>query len=356
MVGSTCYVAGRSHTTRAHLALETHRATPTSLVGTSPMNTNSRSESPAKSQDHLLPQESVEVRGFGLRQRLMQLQERLANMDASSVLTELKALRYHPSGPNALVEEQLLLARYAEVDPETALTYVEALDDSKRELGVMTVLSSWASQDPEMASAYVEENLDDFGILDQRQADSAGVLAGEWARSDPEVALDWAESLPEEVRGEVQERIMAQLVAEDPAQALAALDGMPPGYERREMLESVVGQWAHGDPAAAAAWVTDQAAGDERLTASLMSSWMQDSPMEASHWLSCLPDSEGRDAAIVAMTASRALLRDPEAATVWSSTIGDQSMRAEVLQSSLNRWFAVDPAAAEAWWQTQAGP
>ena len=296
------------------------------------------------------------MRGDGLRQRLTGLQVQLNDWDDQAILSELKALRHLPSSPDAFVAEQLLLARYAEVDPETALSYVDSLAGTKHELGVVTVLSSWAAQDPESAAAYVEENLDDFGIMDQRQADSAGVLAGEWARSEPQAALEWAEALPLEVRGEVYQRIMSQLVAEDPGEALAMASSRPAGYERTEMIEGVVSQWAHRDPNAAAAWVTEHAKGDQRLTASLMSAWIEDSPMAASNWLGSLPDSEGRDLAIVAMTASRTLRRDPEAATLWSSTIGDQYLRAEVLQITLNRWFAQDPGAAEAWWESQAGP
>lgn len=285
-----------------------------------------------------------------LSQRLQSLMESTSEMDATAVLASLKALRHQPHDSDSALTTQALLARYAELDPETALTYVAKLGGQEYELGHLTVMSTWASVDPEAASAYYEEQADEFGIFDANQRDTVGAIAGEWATQDLEGALEWAENLSPDVQGDAYQRIMSEVLQQSPDQALALLNSMPQGLERREMLGTLAGQWTHQDPQAATQWLNSLSAEDQ-FTAmpKMMTAWMQSDPMSASQWLAQYPSGSAKDQSILAMTQSTVLARDPEAALAWSASIEDPQLRQEALHATASHWQRIDPQGAAAW-------
>ena len=265
----------------------------------------------------------------GLRQRLASLMGRVETMDDQEVLANLKKIRHQPDSPDRQLAQQVLMARYGELDPETALTYVETLvGDEYREAG-LTVMNAWTNAAPEAAAAHFQDNLDSFGIIDSHQRSIAGAVASEWARTDPNAALNWAASLPPEISGEAYGRIVSEMVQQDPAQATAALNTLDASYERTEMLGTLVSQWAYQDPQNAADWMINNTSGNDQLSAvtSLVDAWMTTDPMTASTWVSRLDSGAVKDNAIIALTQSRAVSRDPEAATAWRSTIQNASLR-----------------------------
>ena len=301
----------------------------------------------------LLPQAMAEL---GFRGRLDRWMADAESMEAGDVLAHLQSLRYQPGTSDGLIAQQLLLARYAELDPKTALSYVDSLKGFHHEMGKQTVISAWAAKDPLEAARYFDSTTDHVDTFDSSQSAAvAGTLAAEWARLDPDSALEWADSLPENLRGEAFGRVMAQLSQDDLGEATDLLSTIEPGYERTGMLQTLVDQWAHQDPGEAANWVLEQTEDTDRLTAmeSLMSAWMTSNPMDASSWLAELPEGEAKDSAILAMTESRFVRRDPEANVVWSSTIQDPALRTEAVESALGDWLASDPQGAEDWLQDQ---
>ena len=293
----------------------------------------------------------------GFRGRLDRWMAATESMDSPDVLAYLQALRHRPGTSDGLMAQQLLLARFAELDPKTALSYVDSLQGFHHEMGQQTVISAWAAKDPVEAARYFDSLIGDVDTFDSSQsAATAGTLAAEWARQDPDRALEWADSLPDDLRGEAFGRIMAQLSQDDLGEAAELLTAMEPGYERTGMLETLVDQWAHRDPEEAAGWVLEHTEDADRLIAveSLMGAWMISSPMDASRWLAELPDGEAKDSAILAMTASRAVQRDPEANVAWSAAIQDPALRTEAVESALGDWLASDPQRAEAWLRDQS--
>ena len=286
----------------------------------------------------------------GFRGRLDRWMEATESMEAVDVLAYLQSLRHRPGTSDGLIAQQLLLARYAELDPKTALSYVDSLKGFQHDMGQQTVLSAWAVKDPVEAAQYFDAIAEDMDAFDASQA-AAGTLAAEWARQDPDSALEWADSLPDELRGEAFGRIMAQMSHDDLDEATELLSAIEPGDERTGMLQTLVDQWAHQAPREAADWVMENTDDADRLIAveSLMGAWMTLSPMEASQWLADLPNSGAKDSAILAMTASRAVQRDPEANVAWSASIQDPTLRSDAVISAYGDWLASDPQSAEAW-------
>jgi hypothetical protein len=361
IVGGACFWFGKSQGEAPKVP--DRSTTGTSLTLANAMGTESKSPDsalPGVSSIDQKSSRSLSMKsssgGGGMRQRLRELADRIETMDVKQVLASLKKLRPQPGSPDKLMAEQMLLARYGELDPETALTYVETLAGVEYETSGLTVMSAWTGSDPEAAAAHYSENLDDFGIRDDHQRVTAGTVAAEWARQDPEAALTWADDLPVEVRGEAYGRIAAQIVTEDPTRATAILDSMEPGLERTEMMGNLVSQWAYQDPQAAADWVVNNTTGSEQSqgASSLMTAWMVANPLEASTWLGSLDDGATRDSAIVALTQSRAVSSDPVAAIAWSESIQDPNLRNDAIKQAADQWLNADPAAAQAWLQSQA--
>lgn len=291
----------------------------------------------------------------GLRGRIAKFSHEIGQMDAKAVLKSLKELSEQTPGPDRLISQQLLLARFAELDPETALSYADSLKGADKQLGALAIISTWAENAPKTAADYFDANADAFGILAASQGQAAGAIAAAWARRDPDAAFQWASELPEEVRGEAYGQIISQLSVSASDRALGIINAMPPGYERTELLQTLTARWAQDAPRETADWATriPDATEQSRAVGTLVTSWMQTNPQEASQWVNHLPPGPSRDAAIAAMNQSSAFRRDPQTAVLWASTIQEEKLRNATLQAALNRWMATDPKAAQVWLQSQ---
>ncbi len=296
------------------------------------------------SENHRLP------RLGSYRERIEGTLREVGSMDDGEVLGALKDLRHRPEGTDRLLAEQVLLARYAELDPETALTYVEGLSGLGHELGQLTVMSAWAAGDPELAGAYFSEENEHFGILDEESRAVAAAVASEWAAQDVEGALDWVATLAPDQQGEAYRRMASDAVVADPDRAMALVESMPDGVDRREMAEAMAGQWALEDPAAASDWLSSLPASDQASAMpSTLKAWMRTDPRGVSEWLADAPESLAKDRAILAMTESPTLWRDPQAAVAWSTVIQDPDTRSQALEKTLMRWQRSDPESLERW-------
>lgn len=353
LVGAVCYWFGSGRAPSS--PSQPTQPVSSSLLSAAPSNLT-RDSNPAPSQT-VSPSPSSSpteaVAGQGYRGRVEANIANIGNMDTEEVMAELRALQYLPGSPDTIITQQMLLARLTELDPENAIRYATTLRD---EMSVLSVMNAWTAADPKAASAYLLDHYEDFSIDDVDRSVAAGSIAAEWARQDSEAALAWAATLPDDVRAEAYGRIVAQLTTEDPSSATAVLEELPPGRDRLETLMTMVDQWAYQDPQAAAQWVVEQTDGVEQRqgSATLMTAWMGVAPLEASEWLGGLPEGTAKDSAIIAMTQTDMVSRDPEANAVWSASIQDPTLRERAVQIAVARWSANDPAAAQAWLQSQS--
>lgn len=282
--------------------------------------------------------------------RLAALVDYASKLDATQTLAALRKLDVE-TGPEAKLARHVLVARYAELNPLTALTYVETLGGAERAEQQSNALASWASRDAAKAAAYFEDNILSGGLVGDQDAQNAAVIAAEWARRDPKGAWDWVESLTPDARGEAMKRVATQLAATNPAQALQAVSSLPEAYERAEAMQPLASQWARSDPAKTASWVQSLRDPAEQASAAtgLVSSWMQSNPYAVSEWVSKLPNGATRDAAIKTMIRAQAVRNDPETATFWAATVQDETLRKELVSETVRRWQVHDPEAAQRW-------
>jgi hypothetical protein len=141
----------------------------------------------------------------------------------------------------------------------------------------------------------------------------------------------WAGMHPDEARGYV-ERLA------DPALRSEAAGQMGPG-----LMAAI-------DPAKAADWWLNQTAESDRSTAlsGIMRRWSDIDLVGAADWLGQQSHGPEMDAA-KSTFAVQAMLRAPDAAMAWASTITNAEKRTRLLQDVHRVWRNQDPEKAQAW-------
>jgi hypothetical protein len=284
----------------------------------------------------------------GPAQRLISAAQKIAAFDTKQTLSALKAGDMNPAGEDRLLR-QLLIAHYAQLDPETALSYVDSLSGTDHSQQRLTALESWASVEPAAAAAHLEASLT-AGLATQEDSTAVTAIVREWAEKDPQSAWQWVSSLPEEARAEALNQLAARWAKKDPSSALAAAQALPSEADRSAVMQPLVAQLAQTQPASTAAWVRSLPSEQQpSATAGLMQSWLMKDARSATQWAQQLPAGSTRDAAVAALVQSPALRRDPATAAHWAATVSDPTLRAQLVNLSFSRWQLHDAAAAERW-------
>lgn len=283
--------------------------------------------------------------------RLAALIGQMSQLSLPETLAALHRLDQLGSGPEGRITRQLLVSRFAEIDPQTALSYVDTLAGDEHSAQKTNALSTWASKDPQGAAAYYEDRVLGGGIASDEDAHAAAAIAGEWASSQPMAAWTWVTSLPEDARAEAVSRVATRLAEINPTKALQAINSLTDSSERAAAMQPLASRWAESAPAKTAVWVQSLSSREEQASAAngLVASWMNSDPMAVSRWVSMLPQGSTRDAAISAMVTSQSLKNDPEAATLWAASVNDNTLRTELVTQSLRRWQIHDAVAASRW-------
>jgi len=281
--------------------------------------------------------------------------ERVQKLDVRETIAALRSLDNTADEPEARISRQVLVTRFAEQDPETALTYVDTLSGDEYVQQKINAMSTWASRDGQAAAAHFESRSLQSGLVDDDDARTAAAIANEWAHSDPKAAWKWAASLPEEVRDQAVRRVAAQLAVTDTNAAIQAVNELP-AEDRGAAMGSLAGRWAESAPAKTATWVNTLTDSDQKAEAAsgLITTWVARDPLAASTWVSQLYPGKTRDAAIAALVKAQALRNDPQAATLWAASVQDRELRTELIGQSVKRWQMHDPEAAAAWLASNA--
>ncbi|MBL9147000.1 MAG: hypothetical protein JNM99_25175 [Verrucomicrobiaceae bacterium] len=281
--------------------------------------------------------------------------ERVQKLDVRETIAALRSLDNAADEPESRISRQVLVTRFAEQDPETALTYVDTLSGDEYVQQKINAMSTWASRDGQAAATYFESRSLQTGLVNDDDARTAAAIANEWAHSDPKAAWKWAVSLPEEVRDQAVRRVAAQLAVTDTHGAIQAVNELP-FEDRGAAMGSLAGRWAESAPAKTATWVNTLTDSDQKAEAAsgLITTWVARDPMAASTWVSQLYPGKARDAAIAALVKAQALRNDPHAATLWAASVQDRALRAELIGQSVKRWQMHDPDAAAAWLASNA--
>lgn len=262
------------------------------------------------------------MREPGQSARLQALIDLYAGMDPAQLEAEAEKLDGLPMGDRILASV-LLFSRWAEVDPQGAMTYANGMGFGGM-FAKPTILRSWASVDPVNAAKYYTENPNEFGGMGRgrgpRGDAGAEIVAREWAKLDPTAAMQWAEGLEGSERVDAMVSVIGEVAATDPAKAATMAAGLE-GSDQAQAYGEIAERWARDDFEAADAW------------ASTLSGEARDRAMR--EVIEVLADS------------------DPAAAAARISTLSDPGQRDRAIERVAGEWSQQDPAGAAEWLITQ---
>ncbi len=298
--------------------------------------------------------------------------------DPEAAFASLKAMDFKRGGQDATS----ILASLAAMDPERAVAWLNDPDNTLQHLPKMghilagTIAKEWVRQDAESAMEWASNLppgqrhgamagvLESLASTDPKEAaelvmsmaeDPArrgyvGEVAQSWGQQNPSEAMDWAQTLVGSEREKAIEQVLDGWAQSTPEEAAGFIDELPDSERTQGQISQVAREWARRDPANAAAWLSTHPEGEgvRHAMGEVMWNWTNIDPESASTWLSQQPPSGSRDIGAAALSKA-AWETDPEGAVSWSATIGDEDMRAQMLQHGLRSWMRQDEAAASAW-------
>jgi len=283
----------------------------------------------------------------------------------------------------------LLLGRWAEEDPLSALAYVEKWVDEGDYAGtysLASVVSTWANRDPDALWEWYAKRKESQSLpngmhgMDGLTAPLEAIFSVTALR-DPDLAIKQLSQLDDEGSRQAALEGISMTVT-DRQTWKAILDGattLEP-ETRLKLRQSVLPQWAGAEPDAAITWMRALPA-DERAPlldmidydlvkalpekgadfliensdaptlpqryATVISAWASKDPAAAAEWLNRQPKSPAQDQAR-ATFAYAIMERDPESAMEWSKSISNESRRIESIGQTYVWWHIGDASAADA--------
>lgn len=278
-------------------------------------------------------------------------------------------------------EYSLLLTAWAQVDPTSALAY--AKENTRNSFAQDTILATWATTDPDAAIRWAQANFDGDGANPYLP----GIIRG-LAGTDPAKATELLASMPRgEERGRGLDFILPHLLQQGTAETQAWITAIKDDVLRNGAMMRVAEDLAATDPAGTAAWLLSHPGeATQRRMDDVYGVWASKDLGAALNSFVALPAGADRSNALRGVVSSMAT-QDPKAAVglmdqyptdvndrvvqnlVWHSfgtdpaiaatqiaRISDPGERENMYRRTLDAWLDRDPAAAQAWLQTNPVP
>ena len=271
-------------------------------------------------------------------------------LDADGVETAMPFVRGMGRGGDQFMSMGLLMGRYAEIDPERALTYVGKQGGMERGFGTSSILRTWAASDPRAAADYLTNNVLGSGGDDWMLRRTAGSLASEWAKQDSDAALAWANNLPDEVKGDAMNNIVEQLTSQDPLEAAKVAMGFE-GEQRERSLRTIADQWSRNSPEDAVKWAESLTVeGKTQALEEAVESWVGKDTDAAVAYMAKMDQGE-RDTImkeVVEQWGRKGAEAQPEAAE-WVASQPEGKGKVDATGEIVGQWMRSDSEAASTW-------
>lgn len=326
---------------------ESNAEAATSVASSSPTATVAEATKSRRGANSLLRILQDRRSGHGTRE----LTDYVNQLPAAEFATALLATRKLPRGSDRDLATQLLVARWAETDPDGALAFAA----SHKQFDEITgeVFQQLASGDLQSALTRAQA-LADPTMRYQALRGTLSVMA----EQDPSGALQLAGTFDDLPHTEpLTQSIYREWSSTDPLAAAtkAAQDSSSTSW--RSPLGQVLRTWASEDPEGAlnyALTMNDPSAQAHSVT-DIVRRWSDQDPGAAANWINTMPAGPARDAAAAALASSVAS-SDPTAAVGWAQSIGDEGMRTSALQRVSRRVLWRDPTNGAATLQSAGVP
>ncbi len=248
---------------------------------------------------------------------------------------------------------------WASANPVEAMAMLDNLPESlngQRQQLLEAVVSGLADTDRGLATDMV---LRLSGEGNGRAARMMGIVAGETLRAEgPEAAARWSETLPEgSLKGAAMDRVARDFARKDPEAAASWVEAFAENDYAAGAISRVGGQWGRQDPEAAVGWLEgiSEGRGQQEGLRTVFGDWEDTNPAKAGEYLTAMPRSDKRDAAISGFSSGYAW-QDPQMAIAWAGDISEPNLRQQSLTRAGQIYFRRDPEGARTWLETSGLP
>ena len=192
------------------------------------------------------------------------------------------------------------------------------------------LLGEWVSQHPTSAIRAFQE------APKEEQPSLMGTIGSQWAKIAPRHAAEWALQLPDVHRARTLGNVVSSWAKIDKVSALQYAETLPPSTYRNEILKSLAHNW-DGPPSQAAEWLfglpDDQ--GRNLAILALTTKWSRTGKNAAEAWTFQLQRGDARDHAILGLSRGTVPI-DPGKALYYAQQIEKTSTQASQVRSIFN--------------------
>ena len=278
-------------------------------------------------------------------------------------------------------ERELLLHAWAQRDADSALAYVQSLEDfGQRQRGLVQVLSGWATIAPHDAMAWASEfsEVEDSrykvavvrGMARQdpheaarymevmpsgpNRLKAAELLVQRFAQDGVGILQDWVSGVEDTgLRKDLVRLAVKEIAPYDTDRAVAWVASLTGHAEQEAAANALAMTWAQKAPEKAIDWAIGLKQDDvkEKAMALVVEGWATSDPVAAGEWLMDHFDHVNLDKSIVRF-AYRFQRSDPELAMSWAEAIQDVALRDKTLGNLIQIWSAADPESADQYFES----
>jgi hypothetical protein len=248
-----------------------------------------------------------------------------------------------------------LLARWAQLEPDAALQYAQALPSGfEAPSAIEAVIRSWAAKDLKAAETSVARMAEGFAKKIARAA-----LSPALSERDPRRAFADVRELP--FWSNDLDQFFQNWAQQDPAEAAAHAAQLPHDRLRSFALRNVAQKWAEVDREAALAWAQTSPPNPPGVTieardpgplAAVIESWLKTNASGAMAWVEQLPEGLVKTDVLAALSGSLSD-QEPRYAIEFAAMMPDGTAQDGALRNMIGQWSQKDFAGALEWAQQQ---
>lgn len=240
----------------------------------------------------------------------------------------------------------LLVQRWAQIEPAGALAYVMGCAPTERHALISAVFVSWVVGDAEAACTAFEK-LEPNGV---REAAFKGLVSG-WVSADPTEAVAYLSAVSDrDLSRSAPAELVETLWSHGPVATAAFLATLKTGELKIGAFRHLARNWAEQEPAAAAQWAARLGEAPHAVAAlrEIAHTWSAATPTAAASWAGSLPSGVQRKAAIAEVVGVWATVA-PAAAAEWVGGLDGSESYDLAATQFIERIASIFPQAAESW-------
>lgn len=241
---------------------------------------------------------------------------------------------------------QILIKERARLNPDEAITWLNAQSETVRSAGVMPLLQGLAENYPERSARFVATTLQPGDLNDVYLLN---LVSTTLPKSDWETAFRWINAMDEITRGEYANKGYETLAEVDSARAT---EEYHKGNE--ELAYAITSMLTNKSPVQAMKWVEQNIQIEKKNFISRITRDSAAQTPEFTEYVNQMPTGEMKDEALISMIDYRSRIHKNSFFTIedtlsLASGLSNEIPKNKVIEDSLNLWMKKNPEQVSQW-------